>query len=69
MHQENLLSALFYESQTPSLSQNDRKSLKQKCLLSCNSNKRHIHPEPIHPLSCNLRDVTSDKLRLQDSLA
>lgn len=57
MYQENLLSTLFYESQTLSLSQNDRKSLKQKCLLSCNSNKRYIHLKPIHPLSCNLKDV------------
>lgn len=57
MYQENLLSTLFYEPQTPSLSHNDRKSLKQKCLLSCNSNKKHIYPEPIHPLSYNLRDV------------
>ena len=58
MNQENLLSTtFFYESQTPSLSHNDRKSLKQKCLLSCNSDRKHIFPEPIHPLSCKLRDV------------
>lgn len=57
MSQENLLSTQFYELQTPSLSHNGRKSLKQKCLLSCNSNKKHICPEPIHPLPCNLRDV------------
>lgn len=64
MYEKNLLSTLFYESQTPSLSQNDRKSLKQKSLLSCISSKMHIYCGPIHPLSCNLRSQSARRLSL-----